>query len=379
VLQDSEKHILTFEVSLRDSQGDIKQEVAGLPPIPKVSFEESLGNHVLPSLCIGCGSCIVVCPFNCLEYVDAKPVLVKECRSCGICAQICPKYNLSMPALEQLVFGRERNDDEDFGIYRRLVIAQARDENIMKVCQDGGIVTALLVHALQKGIIDGAVLSGTNKDKPLRAVPRLAKTTKEIIDCAGTRYTYSPNMLVLGEGIQQKMKSLAFVGTPCQIHAVRRLQAVPLRKYSKALAFSTGVFCSECFTHDGLVEELIKEKLGIDPHEVGKVNIKGKLIVTTRSGDVKKASLKEAKKHASNCVYSCSDFSAELADISVGGLGLDGWTFTVLRTKRGEGLFQSAESEGLIRTRPIEEEKRALDLLARLSEKKRENASKQNL
>ena len=350
-----------------------------MPPIPKVSFEESLEEDVLPSLCIGCGSCIVVCPFNCLEYVDAKPVLVKECRSCGICAQICPKYNLSMPALEQLVFGRERNDDEDFGIYRRLVVAQARDENILKVCQDGGIVTAVLVHALQKGIIDGAVLSGTNKDKPLRAVPKLAKTTKEIIDCAGTRYTYSPNMLVLGEGFQQKMKSLAFVGTPCQIHAVRRLQAVPLRKYSKALAFSIGVFCSECFTHDGLVEELIKEKLGIDPHEVGKVNIKGKLIVTTRSGHVKKASLKEAKKYASNCVYSCSDFSAELADISVGGLGLDGWTFTILRTKRGEELFQSAESEGRIRTRPIEEEKRAFGLLGRLSKKKRENASKQNL
>jgi len=349
-----------------------------LPPIPKVSFEESLGKHVLPSLCIGCGSCVLVCPFDCLEYVDARPVLLKECRSCGICAQICPKYEFSILALEQSVFERERNDDEDFGIYRRLVIAQARDNNIRKFCQDGGIVTALLVHALEEGIIDGAVLSGTSKDKPLRAVPRLASTAKEIINCAGTRYTYSPNMLVLEEGLQQKRKNLAFVGPPCQIHAVRRLQAVPLRKYSKALSFAIGVFCSECFTYDGLVKELIKGRLGIDPHEVGKVNIKGKLIVTTRSGDTREVSLKEAKKYASNCVHSCPDFSAELADISVGGLGLEGWTFTILRTEKGEELFQSADSEGLIRTRPIEEEKRALDLLGRLSRKKRENASKGN-
>lgn len=333
----------------------------------------------MPSLCIGCGSCVVVCPFNCLEYVDAKPVLAKECRSCGICAQICPKYEFSMPTLEQLVFGRERKDDEDFGIYKRLVIAQARDKKIMKVCQDGGIVMALLVHALGNGIIDGAVLSGTNKNEPLKAVPRLAGTTKEIIECAGTRYTYSPNMLVLKEGVQQKRSSLAFVGTPCQMHAIRRLQAVPLRKYSEALSFAIGVFCSECFTYNGLVKELIKGKLGIDPHEVRKVNIKGNLIITTRSGDTREVSLKEAKKHASNCVYSCPDFSAELADISVGGLGLEGWTFTILRTEKGEELFQSAESDGLIRTRPIEQEKRALDLLARLSRRKRENASKRNL
>ena len=379
VLQDSEKDILTFNVDHSGSEDCIEQEVKDLPSTPKVSFEETLGKHVLPFLCIGCGSCVVVCPFDCLEYVDGRPALVKECKSCGICAQICPKHNLSISALEQMIFGRERNDDEDFGIHRRLVAAQANDLDIMRVCQDGGVATALLVCALQNGIIDGAVLSGVDENEPLKAVPRLATTKKEIMECAGTRYTYSPNMLALNEAIQQKKKSLAFVGTPCQIHAVRRLQAIPLRRYSKALTFTVGVFCSECFTHDGLVNQLIRRTLGIDPREVEKVNIKGGLIVTTKSGEVKRISLKEAKKYASNCASSCSDFSAELADISVGGLGLDRWTFTILRTDKGEELFQIAESEGLITTRPIQEEKRALDLLVRLSRKKRENASRQNL
>jgi len=93
--------------------------------------------------------------------------------------------------------------------------------------------------------------------------------------------------------------------------------------------------------------------------------------VETKSGDVKTFPLKEAKKYTSRGCSSCRDFSAELADISVGGLGLNGWTLTVLRTDAGEKIFQKAEDEGVIRTRPIDAEKQALDLLLSISDRKR--------
>ncbi len=353
--------------------------VKELPQILKASFEETLEKHVLPSLCIGCATCFAVCPFNCLEYVNEKPILVRECRSCGICAQVCPRHHLSVPELERFVFGRERRNDEKFGIFRRAVIAQTTDQKIKKVCQDGGVVTTLLVYALNEGLIDGAVLSGVSEIEPLKAVPKLATTMKEIVDCAGTRYTYSPSMLALKEGILQKKKSLAFVGTPDQIQAFRRIQALPLKKYSEAVTFTVGVFCSECFTYEGLVKRLMQKELGIDVAEVAKINIKGKLLVTTKSGKVEEIRLKEAKQHVRNCITQCSDFSTELADISVGGLGLEGWTFTILRTEKGLNLFQEAEAKGLIRTRKAEEENQVLDLLVKFSKKKRENATNVNL
>jgi len=341
--------------------------------ILKASFEETLGRNVLPSLCIGCASCVVVCPFNCLDYVDEKPFLARECKSCGICAQICPRYRLSIPNLEQFVFGRERKYDEDFGIFRRIVIAQATDQKIRKVCQDGGVVTALLVYALNEGLIDSAVLSCVDQIVPLKAVPKLATTKKEIMDCAGTRYTYSPSMLALKEAILLKRKNLAFVGTPDQIQAFRMIQTLPLKKFSEAVVFTFGVFCSECFTYEGLIRQLIQKELKIDLAEVAKINIKGKLLVTTRSGKVNEISLKEAKKHVRKCVTQCSDFSSELADVSVGGLGLEGWTFTVLRTEKGLEIFKEAEEKGLIQARPVGEENQVLDLLRKLSRKKREN------
>lgn len=350
-----------------------------MPQFPKTSFEETLEKHVLPSLCIGCATCVAVCPFNCLEYVNEKPFLAKECKSCGICAQVCPRYHMSVPELERFVFGSERRNNEEFGIFRHAVIAQTTDQKIKKVCQDGGVVTTLMVYALNEGLIDGAVLSDVSEIEPLKAIPKLATSTNEIIGCAGTRYTYSPSMLALKEGILQKKKNLAFVGTPDQIQAFRRIQALPLKKYSGIVTYTVGVFCSECFTYEGLIKRLMQKELGIDTAEVTKINIKGKLLVTTKSGKVEEIRLKEAKQHVRNCITQCSDFSAELADISVGGLGLEGWSFTILRTEIGLNLFKEAEAKGLILTRRVEEEPQVLDLLIKLSKRKRENAANINL
>lgn len=337
---------------------------------PRLSFEESLEKVVLPDNCMGCAACVVVCPFACLEYSEELPKLVKKCESCGICPQVCPRYELPWSDLEKLVFGRERRPDESFGVYRRIVVAQSNDKNMLEVCQDGGVVTALLMFALKNGIIDGAALSGVSEDRPFYPVPRLATTTQEVLECAGTRYSYCSNLLAFQEGIKQKKRGLAFVGPPCQIHAIRRIQAAHLRKYTDPLRFTIGLMCTETFTYEGLMEKQIQGELGIDLHDVKKINIKGKVLVTTKSGEVKTIPLSEAKQFTRESCIPCPDFSAELADISVGGIGLSGWTVCVIRTEVGEALFGGAERAGVLKTRPVEEERRALDLLIRLSKKK---------
>jgi len=338
----------------------------------KLSFEESLlENVLLKEICAGCGACILVCPFACLEYAEEKPRLVKKCEICGICPKVCPRYEFSQQALEKLVFERERKPDEEFGVYRRLAIAQASDNNILRSCQDGGVVSALLTSALNNRMIDAAVVSAASREKPLFPIPKLASTPQEVLECAGTRYSYSPNLLALQEAVKLKKKSLAFVGTPCHIQAVRKVEAVPLKKYSNMLRFTIGLMCTESFTYEGLIQTHIQGKLGVNLEEIKKINIKGKVLVTTKSGEVKAFPLSEAKQYTRKGCVPCTDFSAELADISTGGLGLSDWTFTVIRTPKGEEIFESAEKAGALRTRPVEEEKAALDLLVKLSKRKR--------
>lgn len=338
--------------------------------LPKISFQESLeANVILKGLCSGCGACVLACPFGCLEYAE-KPKLVKKCEACGICAKICPRLEFSQENLEMLTFRRAHEPTDEFGVFRRQVIAQATDDTIRRICQDGGVVSAILTYAFDNEIIDSAIVSGISEEKPWFAVPKLISTSHDVLPCAGTRYTYSPSLLTLQDAVQHKKRSLAFVGTPCQIQSMRKIEALRLQKYS-IVKFTIGLMCTECFDYNGLIKKHIEHVLGVNLNDVKKINIKGKVMVSTKSGQTKTISLQEAKQCTRKGCLPCIDFSAELADISVGGLGLNGWTFTILRSKMGEEIFDRAEKSGAIRTRSVEEEKLASDLLLKLSTRKK--------
>jgi len=201
----------------------------------------------------------------------------------------------------------------------------------------------------------------------------LATTSGDLLEAAGTKYSCSPNILALTDVLKQKKVNVAFVGTPCQIHAVRNLQMAGLKRLTAPLKFLIGLMCSECFMYEGLMENHIRGKLGINLGDIRKMNIKGKMLVTTDSG-VTSIPLAEIKQYARKSCGVCDDFSSELADISVGGLGLDGWTFTIIRTEKGEEVFSNAEKAGCLRTKPLEEGTFALNLLTKLTKKKRESS-----
>ena len=335
----------------------------------KLGFEETLLNEViLKGECAGCGACVTVCPFNVLEYSE-KPNLVDECKNCGICMKVCPRYSWSWPEMEKFVFGRERKEDEEFGIYKKLFIAQSTDNRILQVCQDGGVATSLLISAIQNGLIDAAIETRINPEKPLMPNPKIAESIPEILECAGTSYIYSPNLLALKEAVGKK--NLAVVGVPCQIHAIRKIQASSLKKYANPIKFTIGLMCTESFQYKGLIEDFLIKKFEIDPSDVKKMNIKGKLLVYLKKGQIKEIPLKETKAYVREGCRHCDDFSNELADISLGGLGLNQWTFTIIRTEKGEEIFREAEKNGLIRVKEIEEDSFPMKLLLRLSRNKR--------
>lgn len=284
---------------------------------------------------------------------------------------------MTSPNLETLVFGRERRKKEVFGIYHRTTAAQATDEKIRRLAQDGGVVTALLIHALNTGYISAAIVSSVDPIKPLYPVPKIASNTAEILACAGTRYFYSQNLLALAP-VAEKGIDLAFVGTPCQINALRKMQTAGTKKYN-SVKLLIGLMCSECFDYETLVEKHLHTELGLNLKDIIKINIKGKMIITMKNDTIHTLPLSEVKKYARKTCRSCRDFSSELADISVGGLGLEGWSFVVVRSERGEQLFSSAEKAKIIQTRNTDAEKNALNLLCKLSSRKIRNQHSNSL
>jgi coenzyme F420 hydrogenase subunit beta len=270
---------------------------------------------------------------------------------------------------ESKFFGRQRKADEPFGVYRRLAIAQTTNPATAQVAQDGGVATTLLLFAMEKGVINAALVTGKHPEKAFYPVPKLATNPREVLDCASTKYTCSQSPLMLAsEALTRRNVKVGFVGIPCQIQSLRRLQMSDLKLYAN-LNFSVGLMCSGCFNYDELIEKHIHQNLGVNPNRIKKMNIKRKLLITTDAG-VTEIPLSEIKPYMRKACAVCGDFSSELADVSVGGLGLKGWSFTVIRSETGEELFSGAEQAGFLRTKSVDVCSSTVDLLVKLSRNK---------
>ncbi len=328
--------------------------------------------------CVGCASCVTVCPVDVFDYRDERPVEARgeACVLCVLCAEVCPVLRPQDRDLDRLVDYRAPRLDEGFGPYSYALYTRAANRELRERGQDGGTASALLVHALERGAIAGAVLGDVAPESRQLGRHKLATTGAEIRSCAASRYTYSPNTLALEEAMHRDVRPLAVVGVPCQVDGVRLQQNAAVRAamsawYRDNVALVVGLFCSESFTHESIAR--LAEVVDVPPERIENINIKGKVVVRLDDGTTLTSSLKRYREWARPACLYCLDYSAEHADLGLGGIGLDGWTFTLVRTETGHRFLQAAIDDGWIETRPPADEPKGELLLRRLSAEKKRN------
>jgi len=372
------------------------------------SFKEMMNEVVAYGSCCECGSCVLVCPHNVIDYIDSKPKQVAKATAafdfcgisegigCDVCAQVCPRLGQRETHLTEAVFSGELSGNHTyrgaFGVYRRIVAARSKDPRVLERCEDGGVVTTLLAWLRRNDRIDGAVVSSVDRDKPCQPSPKVVTTEDEIIRSAASWYTYCPNNLALADAEKLGLTKVAFVGVPCQITPVRKMQQADasyldngrkkekhierqrkfLKGYGDRVAFNIGLLCSEVFTFDGLMIDTIQNQMGIALSDIRQFNVKGKVQIFKHDGTLVEMNLRRAQEYARPECHHCADFSAELADISCGGVGASNWTITILRSKKGEEVFDAMAREGLLEVKPIEEFETSMKVLLRLTRKQRE-------
>jgi len=250
-------------------------------------------------LCSLCGGCVSACMEDAIDIVDFTPTLVKDCKNCASCYLICPKTRI----FRKYEF---KGDEKIFS-------GRSLKKDILSATKQGGTATSLLVYALEKGIIDCAVVMVEN-------TPVLATKPEDIIKASGIKFGISPNVSFLRKAIEEGYKRIALVGVPCNVTAVRNIQSIGLDE----LKLVFGVFCPR----------------GSHP-----------------------------QKKPIACEF-CTDLTAELADISVGSVGSPkGWRTVIVRTETGEELLKGAMREGYIQVKDIEEE--GLKKITKMSQKKK--------
>jgi coenzyme F420 hydrogenase subunit beta len=353
-----------------------------MPP-EKLHWSHLYQEVVTSGLCTGCSACVVVCPYDVLGYDDLngvyRPFHVSEMggadncthgeKGCTLCTRACPRFRAWEPEIDSFLFGREREDSELYGIAEDVILVRATDPEVAAVGQDGGLVSALLIWALEHDVIDAALVSDLEGDGTTwKAVPGIARTRAEVLAAAGSRYTYSANPLAYAAAAAEGAERIALVGMGCQASAPAVMSARKAGKVARRFVLTIGLLCSKTFD-DAIFPELFEARYGLRREDIVKMNIKGIFQVWTRDGELHEIPLKEAHEWTREGCKNCPDFAAEHADISTGGIGAyPHWTLTLVRTEKGRELISAMQAAGAIEVRSaVEDDPEAMALLRRLS------------
>jgi len=343
-------------------------------------YEEIIATEI----CCSCSACVVACPHKVLELMDFDPVQT-DARSpfdncwhgeegCSLCAMACPRLDPDVNAIEEIVFGDgiHREESKVEGPYRYKTLVRATEGSYLERGQDGGAVAALLGWALDEGELDGAVVAAPSETVPWLDEPRLVRTSEELRASAGSRYTYCATPLGLKDAAAAKCKNIALVGVSCESTAVRQIAAAGIKRWTRNVKLVIGLMCTETFDYEAFIVGKLEHELGITLEDVTKINVKGKVIVTLRDGRDINIPLKECRPFANEWCHHCPDFAAEHADLSCGGLGMEGWTMILVRSEKGQDFLERAVAANIVELRDAEEEPKALEVMMRLATKQRQ-------
>jgi coenzyme F420 hydrogenase subunit beta len=336
--------------------------------------EKTIEDVVKNSLCTGCGTCVSLCPTNAIEIArdNARGIYFpklrhEKCNKCGFCLKVCPGFEIKPKRLSIRVDDAwqlaESKTAVTLGANTMCYFGHSTDYNIRYNAASGGLITTLLVFALENGIIDGALVTQMEKDRPLSPRPFIARTKDEIIEASTSKYCPVPANTALKEILSNDGK-YAIVGLPCHINGARKSEKVN-KELKKRIKLHFGLFCSH--TDNFCQTEYFLNSNKIKPADVATIKYRGNgwpghISVELKSGDCKElpfhswAIFHRYSFFAPTRCLICSDGLAELSDISFG----DAWfpeivekerigeSIIVSRNQKGEELLKMATKSGAI-------------------------------
>lgn len=330
-------------------------------------------------LCTNCGACVASCPLGSLALEEGRPALKGRCTACGLCYEQCPQISTDREIAER-VFG-EKLESDSIGFYEKAYSAQTKLSDVQMNAQDGGVVTTLLISLLETGFIDGAVVVGVGEE-PWRPEPRVATTREELLECAGTKYSPAPSLAGVREAVDYySLEELALVGTPCQIKAFRQMDTgkKPALRITSSVKLAVGIFCMKTFPYEGFFKKVIEDQLDLDLSEIAKFDVHGGNFIIYREGKPKRElGLEGLTQFAFLPCRTCSDFTSELADISIGSVGSPaGYSTVLVRTPVGTQAFDQATRIGGLKVESLDNDGPELEKLRKVASKKKSDTEKE--
>jgi coenzyme F420-reducing hydrogenase beta subunit len=162
------------------------------------------------SKCCGCAMCEYICPTNAImmehdfEGFAYPSVNTALCVNCNKCKAVCPIDTCNMNTGNAVAYA-----------------AYSKDNSTIKASSSGGIFTELA----KKFISDGGYVCGCTIDANYQVKHIIIDNIKDISLLQGSKYVQSDLGMCLPQisDLLKQGKKLLFVGTPCQVSAIKNV------------------------------------------------------------------------------------------------------------------------------------------------------------
>ncbi|MBX3180442.1 MAG: Coenzyme F420 hydrogenase/dehydrogenase, beta subunit C-terminal domain [Candidatus Hydrogenedentes bacterium] len=318
-------------------------------------------------LCTRCGACAGICPAEKISFRDPLGACLPaiddsvDCGDCGgLCRDVCPGESVDFAALNRAVMGGVPADML-LGHAESWHVAWASDPAVRAGGASGGAITAMALHLLESGAVQGVVCLIDDPAAPLLPRAVIATDRDTLMLSQQSKYSLAPLLTVLRE-IEVFPGRVAIVALPDQVHALRKLERIGHPATAK-IAVILGSYCG-AIQHFTAVSAFLRKHGIRDLDEVSKVEYRagawpGRLRVTLRNG----TALELDKFYANymTLFYSversllCVDLTNELSDIAFGDAWApryearhEGFSLIAVRTARGAEVFGDCVRAGVI-------------------------------
>ncbi|MFU8823523.1 Coenzyme F420 hydrogenase/dehydrogenase, beta subunit C-terminal domain [Yoonia sp.] len=286
----------------------------------------------------------------------ANPAQRGLCTDCGVsrmadasaCGTACQFIKPDYPAMEQQVHGRQAgtNADERFfgvtGAMYRAALTPAR-----KGAQWTGLTTRLAERLLETGTVDAVLTMVADPADRWRPRPAIITSAADMAEARGMRMGYAPLLALLEPARAAGHKKIAVIGIPCQIYALRALEA----KLGFDAIHVIGTPCSDNTTTENFHGFLAR--LTDAPDTVTYLEFRADYHVELRFTDGTNRLIPFLKLPISDLppdffpttCRTCVDYTNRLADITVGYMAGEGEQWLIVRNARGQAMLDALGAE----------------------------------
>lgn len=178
--------------------------------------------------CTACGSCVNVCPQQCISFesnmhmTSSAIIDLNKCIDCKLCRNACPQIN-----------------KVDGNLSVECYAGWSADNKIRETSASGGVASTLYSYFLGQG----AAVAGVSLDSKFNAKYLLTTEETRISTFRNSKYIFS-EMGGIYKEIESRLKnneSVLFIGLPCQVAGVYRF--LDAKGTSKLLLSTVDIVC----------------------------------------------------------------------------------------------------------------------------------------